>query len=205
MRKRTTYLDHLRFRYGDDVPDLAATLAPPSPRTVRPPLTCADCGDRMKRGRGSRPQGEARCHSCRRARPAVSVLRARRPPTRPVVSHCQRCGVPLEEPSRVRRYCSTGCFRKARHARGSGARSSTSARGYRTEHRDRRFATVDAAVGSPCVLCGEVMDDPERMHLDHTPDRSGWRGFAHDRCNVTDGARRGGAATRARRLGVRGG
>jgi hypothetical protein len=64
------------------------------------------------------------------------------------------------------------------------------------------MATIDAAVGSPCVLCGGVMDDPARMHLDHTEDRAGYRGFAHDRCNVVDGARRGGAVVRTRKVGA---
>jgi hypothetical protein len=38
------------------------------------------------------------------------------------------------------------------------------------------------------------------LHLDHEPDRTGYRGFAHAVCNVVDGARRGGAATRDKRL-----
>jgi hypothetical protein len=177
---------------------LTATYGGPvtPPVTTRQPLTCADCGAVMKRKTWSLPQGEARCHPCRRVRPAVSTLRARRPPTRPLVDACQRCGLPLEEPSRVRRYCSSVCAWKVR---GSRRKPSTSARGYGAAHRDLRAASIDAAVGTPCVLCGEVMDDPARMHLDHTPDRSGYRGFAHDGCNVRDGARRAGAAVRLRR------
>jgi hypothetical protein len=163
--------------------------------------TCADCGGPMMRGTKSLPQGEARCHPCRRARPAANTLRARRPPVRPVVTHCRRCDAPIPNPSRARRYCTAECFRRARNARGSGGvRPSATQRGYGVEHQELRMATVEAAVGTACVLCGEVMDDPARMHLDHTEDRSGYRGFAHDDCNVRDGARRGGAATRARRL-----
>lgn len=200
MRKRTTYMDHLRFRYGDAAPDWSAGLQPRR-RVSHPPLTCASCGGVMKRGRGSLPQGEARCYGCRRSAPAVSTLRNRQPPSRPVVAGCLRCGVPLEAPSRVRRYCSADCARKARNARGSGGvRPSTSDRGYGAAHRDARFAGLDAAVDTACVLCGGVMDDPARMHLDHTDDRSAYRGFAHDRCNWLDGARKGGAAFRARRL-----
>lgn len=81
-------------------------------------------------------------------------------------------------------------------------RPSASSRGYDYAHQVLRSAKVADAVGSLCVLCGEVMDDPERMHLDHTEDRSGYRGFAHDRCNVADGAQRGGAVIRARKLAV---
>lgn len=33
----------------------------------RPDLPCADCGKLMHRSRGSLPQGQARCHPCRRA------------------------------------------------------------------------------------------------------------------------------------------
>lgn len=156
--------------------------------------TCADCGEPMLRGTTSLPQGRARCLPCRRARPTVP---SRRAPTRELVDACRLCGLPLDEPSRVRRYCAGLCADRARRRRKHGVRRAASPL-YGRAHQKRRAETIGAAVGSPCVLCGEVMDDPARMHLDHLPDGSGWRGFAHDRCNVRDGARRG-AAARARR------
>jgi hypothetical protein len=40
------------------------------------------------------------------------------------------------------------------------------------------------------------MLEGQKLHLDHTEDRTGYRGFAHASCNVLDGARRGGEAFR---------
>jgi len=37
--------------------------------TRRPDLPCADCGQMMQRSASSLPEGQARCHACRRARP----------------------------------------------------------------------------------------------------------------------------------------
>lgn len=44
----------------------------------------------------------------------------------------------------------------------------------------------------PCSRCGKPLGPmgPD-LHLDHTDDRSGYRGFAHARCNVEAGAREG--------------
>lgn len=62
---------------------------------MRKTLTCADCGKPMQNQRTSRPQGEARCHGCRRANTAP---RKRMPDTRkrePYGSksgYCAECG-----------------------------------------------------------------------------------------------------------------
>lgn len=121
------------------------------------------------------------------------------PPKRPIVTHCARCENPMPAPSRVRRYCSNKCFRKARNARGSGSKR-TQERGYGYEHQLLRKKLLPLAYGTDCHLCGEVMNEGDRLHLDHTEDRSGYRGIVHDVCNVLDGAHRGGLRSRQIRL-----
>lgn len=49
----------------------------------RPDVPCADCGELIWRGSGSLHEGEARCRSCRKARPA------RRPTRRRACADCQ--------------------------------------------------------------------------------------------------------------------
>ena len=160
---------------------------------------CSLCGDEMwGGGRGALPIGQAVCRPCRqdRAKPPEQA--------RPRRESCAHCHGPMPaDDLRRRTFCSDGCLRRAYNARGSGGRSRQS-RGYDAAHYRLRRALLPLAWGSPCSLCGEVMLEGDDVHLDHTEDRSGYRGFSHARCNVLDGARRGGAATRAKRLaGVR--
>lgn len=64
---------------------------------------------------------------------------------------------------------------------------------YRTRtHRLARAAMLKAYTpGDPCCLCGAPMYPPtSELHADHNP-AGGYRGLAHARCNVRDGARRG--------------
>lgn len=51
-------------------------------------------------------------------------------------------------------------------------------------------------------LVGGVVHPDEDWHLDHTPDRRGYRGVAHAKCNTSDGARRGNAMRGRRRSRV---
>jgi hypothetical protein len=70
-------------------------------------------------------------------------------------------------------------------------RSSTQ-RGYNWDHRQaRKHALANLIDGTPCHLCGHPMYRTQRLHLDHTPDRTTYRGLAHAQCNRVDGARRG--------------
>lgn len=62
-------------------------------------LTCADCGNRMQAGSGSRPQGQARCRPCRR-----SVL-----PQQRHSMTCEQCGIEFRRPTRGYRFCSQAC------------------------------------------------------------------------------------------------
>lgn len=81
------------------------------------------------------------------------------------------------------------------------SRSAGAAPVYRTaQHRKARAALLDAfQPGDPCCLCGHPMYPPTRyLHADHDPTTGGYRGLAHARCNVRDGARRGRARQNAR-------
>ena len=171
-------------------------------------LPCAGCGTLMARTSKSLPEGRARCHPCRRSAwglgPDEHVNDAKAngriwASVRPVILACARCDSPIPAPSRARRYCTEACFRKARNARGSGS-AKTRARGYGTEHQALRARLLPLAIGTACPLCGDVMGEGDELHLDHTEDRSGYRGIVHAACNVADGARRGGQAVRQKKL-----
>lgn len=67
-------------------------------------------------------------------------------------------------------------------------------RGYGKEHRAARVAALEqlarAGVGV-CCIGGEPIYPGQALHLDHTPDRTGYRGLACARHNRSDGAKRG--------------
>lgn len=66
-------------------------------------LSCADCRQPMWRGKGSLPQGQATCRSCRRARWDALLLSAQ--------ETCRICGKDLSHEQRRRggQFCSTAC------------------------------------------------------------------------------------------------
>lgn len=68
-------------------------------------------------------------------------------------------------------------------------KGSTAARGYGYGHERLRKALLPSAYGQPCHHCGQTMLRSQALDLDHTPDRSGYRGMAHASCNRRDGAR----------------
>jgi hypothetical protein len=76
---------------------------------------------------------------------------------------------------------------------------SSTKRGYDARHRRARKVYADAIDRGdfvPCHFCGEAITisdgrHPWGLHLDHTPERDGYRGPAHNVHNVQDGARRG--------------
>lgn len=86
-----------------------------------------------------------------------------------------------------RRYCTE-------HERAYEAKRGTAAqRGYGQAHRNTR-ATLEPEVQRgtvPCIFCGLLIQPDEPWHLDHTPDRSAYRGAAHASCNTRDGGQRG--------------
>ncbi|MGW4876550.1 endonuclease domain-containing protein [Streptomyces sp. NPDC004262] len=73
---------------------------------------------------------------------------------------------------------------------------STTDSGYGYDHQQLRKALLAEAYGQPCVHCELVMLPGQALDLDHTADRSGYRGFAHASCNRSEGARRGNAQRR---------
>lgn len=83
---------------------------------------------------------------------------------------------------------------------------STTARGYGYEHQQRRLRALAAlrqreAMGAetPCARCGRPVYSGQPLDLDHTDDRSGYRGLAHRRCNRGAGAAKGNARRRLTR------
>ncbi len=79
---------------------------------------------------------------------------------------------------------------------------SATQRGYGVQHQRTRARLIARAYGQLCGLCGQVMEPGQDLDLDHTPDRTGYRGMAHASCNRSDGARRGNAM-RAKRPPLR--
>lgn len=73
------------------------------------------------------------------------------------------------------------------------ARGTRQQRGYDRAHELEREAQLPDAYGKPCHLCGERMWPHQKLALDHTEDRTGYRGIAHASCNARDGAQRGNA------------
>lgn len=99
-------------------------------------------------------------------------------------------------PSAARKPCSQpGCSELVDHGRCTThaaqyeqRRGSSTARGYGTEHRRLRAKLAPKAVGKRCVRCGQPIRPGQPIDLDHTDDRTGYRGMAHAKCNRTAGA-----------------
>lgn len=93
-----------------------------------------------------------------------------------------------------------GCGRPARkgprcpeHSRERDrARGTSKERGYGFKHKILSVQERANAVGKPCCLCGQEMAAGEPLALDHTEDRTGYRGVAHLSCNAAEGAARAG-------------
>lgn len=85
----------------------------------------------------------------------------------------------------------TDTTRCATHQRARDrARGTTTARGYGSPHRKLRTELIPAAIGTPCHLCGQPIRPGQDVALDHTEDRTGYRGIVHLTCNAADGGRR---------------
>jgi hypothetical protein len=74
-------------------------------------------------------------------------------------------------------------------------------RGYGREHQRlrREVGRVVASGQARCAICGKPIAPGARFDLDHTPDRSAYRGPAHVSCNRSDGASRGNRMRAGRR------
>jgi hypothetical protein len=73
---------------------------------------------------------------------------------------------------------------------------STTERGYGNAHIKARAAAAKVHEPTdPCVRCGHALGPMGKwLHYDHDdrdPTRTTYLGFAHAKCNVVDGARRG--------------
>lgn len=82
-------------------------------------------------------------------------------------------------------------------------KGSTTARGYGSEHMKARrayLAQLERDGVGVCCIGGEPIYPGQRLHLDHTPDRSGYRGLACARHNIIDAAKRGRARQNVSRL-----
>lgn len=64
----------------------------------------------------------------------------------------------------------------------------TTARGYGSSHQRLRKLLLPNAHGQPCTRCGKPLKPGQPLDLDHTDDRSGYRGLAHRSCNRRAGA-----------------
>lgn len=117
-------------------------------------LFCADCGEGMVNTPHSRPQGEARCHPCRRKRPT---------PRKSYDYVCARCGTPFTGGKYARKYCSKFCYSQSMQIRPpSDIRVRRSHRekaapglntGQRYKLRDKRIAH-----GHRCAYCQAPAD-----------------------------------------------
>jgi hypothetical protein len=155
-------------------------------RAAQHPAACVGCG---------RPMGSIdpvpRCHDCRAA---------------DRVKICEGCGGEFDaRPDQ--RSCSPSCVRRPRWSERPRPHEPgyTAAAGYGSSHQRLRaeWAPLVEAGGVECAAPVCVM--PERLigagqawDLGHLPDRSGYRGPEHERCNRVEAGVRSGEIRRAR-------
>ena len=143
--------------------------------------TCSLCGKDVWLSRTSAPVQT--CMECKRANPKAKPKHATQQRA------CLGCGEPFQTRASNHVYCSKSC-----RPFNFGRRPPATTRGYGTEHRQlrARWKSLIESVGwAPCCLCDEVIEASEPWHLDHNPERDGYRGIAHAMCNLRDGAKRG--------------
>jgi hypothetical protein len=81
----------------------------------------------------------------------------------------------------------------------------TTLRGYGSAHQKLRQAMsrIVMSGGAYCPHCRRLIIPGEPWDLDHTDDRSGYRGAAHRSCNRAAGARKGNRSRGLIRKGAR--
>lgn len=77
-------------------------------------------------------------------------------------------------------------------------KASAAARGYGAEHQRTRKQLLPSAYGQLCTRCHKPLLEGQKLDLDHNDDRTGYLGFAHQRCNRAAGARKTNAIRRAK-------
>src|SRR5512143_1351333 len=152
----------------------------------KPDVDCAVCGRLIWRGTRSLPPGQAICRTCRgERRTARQDARRELRLARLQTLLCLGCGLPFQQRKANQIYCSLGC----RPRRWSYAENlSSTQRGYGYAHVQERSRWVPLVEQGcvTCVLCGGWVQPGTPWHLDHLPDRTGYRGVAHASCNVRD-------------------
>jgi hypothetical protein len=78
-------------------------------------------------------------------------------------------------------------------------RKRSSTQGYGWHHKRLRAQLLPFAYGNPCHFCGLTMKPGQQLDLDHTDDRTSYRGMTHRACNRADGANKVNAAKRNNR------
>jgi hypothetical protein len=132
-------------------------------------------------------------------------------PLQPDEAVCRRCQRAFLPWGGRKTYCSPECSaqpvsspeakarrREADRIRGTDSRGSAAQRGYGEEHRKRRAKLLPEAIGTLCPLCHFVMEDWQKLDLDHIMPLGRGGQFdgevrvTHARCNRSrgDGRRR---------------
>ena len=154
--------------------------------TAAKSATCSRCGKTVWKSRTS--AAVETCLECRRSKPMKKAYT-------PELRQCRTCSAPFETRTPTQVYCSVPCREKRRgFGNTDRKRASSAKRGYGAEHRRVReqwAARLQRDGGATCCICGHWIDVDESWHLDHTPERDGYRGVAHATCNKRDGAKRG--------------
>lgn len=159
-------------------------------RSAAKTMLCGSCAGPMWRSSTSLPEGAATCLPCRRKAKASKPLPLLHVPE--LVS-CQICSRMFETTRPGHIYCSPDCRNSRRGFTNTTKAASAEERGYGKEHRETRakWKPLVEAGQTNCCICGYWIEPGSKWHLDHTPERDGYRGVAHASCNVRDGASRG--------------
>lgn len=166
-------------------------------------LTCARCGREMAQVAQSLPQGMATCRPCRRLAPGPYAVK--RDGVREAKEYgeaeCPICHDFFAKHQAGQVYCSASCRESRRNWSYATKTASAEERGYGKAHREERARWKPIVEGGQanCCICGYWIEPGTKWHLDHTEDRTGYRGAAHAQCNLRDGASRGARRTNAKR------
>ena len=79
------------------------------------------------------------------------------------------------------------------------AKKRTSSPGNGWHHQKLRAQLLPYAYGRLCHFCHRPMMPGQNLDLDHTDDRTSYRGITHSRCNRADGANKTNAAKRSKK------
>jgi hypothetical protein len=159
---------------------------------------CSKCGKEVERSWS--PAEVIVCLVCRRKSPAY-LERTASPPKDWGQGICPICSTVFARTSHNQVYCSAIC-RESRRNWSYGTKAATAEeRGYGKAHREERarWKPIVDNGQAVCCLCGQWIEPGTEWHLDHTEDRTGYRGASHASCNRRDGATRGARRTNARR------